>query len=123
MTTTKRLEPRFGLLQGMIVLAAMATALIHIVLAFQFSGGVDRVFLLNGLGYLVLTALLFAPFSALDRYRNAVRWGLIVYTLVTVLAWLFIGARSPIAYVDKTIELLLVICLWLDWQQSRTSRV
>ena len=118
MSTTRR----FGLLQGTIVLAAGATALIHILLAFQFPGGVDPVFLLNGLGYLVLTALLFVPLPALEPFRNLVRWTLIVYTLITVLAWLFIGARSPIAYLDKAIELLLIICLWLDWQQTRTSR-
>jgi hypothetical protein len=117
--TTKR---RFGLLQGTIVLAAGATALIHILLAFQFPGGVDPVFLLNGLGYLVLTALLFVPLPALESYRNLIRWALIVYTLITVLAWLLIGARSPVAYVDKAIELLLIVCLWLDWQQTRTSR-
>jgi hypothetical protein len=119
MTETRR----FGLLQGSIALAAVATALIHIVLAFQFVGGVDRVFLLNGLGYLVLTGLLFAPLAALDHYRNGIRWVLIAYTLVTVLAWVFIGVRSPIAYAVKTIELLLIVCLWLDWQQSRTSHL
>lgn len=118
MTTARR----FGLLQGIIVLAAGATALIHIVLAFQFPGGVDPVFLLNGLGYLVLTSLLFVPFPSLEPFRNLLRWVLIVYTMITVLAWLFIGARSPVAYLDKAIELLLIICLWLDWQQSRASR-
>jgi cellulose synthase/poly-beta-1,6-N-acetylglucosamine synthase-like glycosyltransferase len=117
MTTTRR----FGLLQGTIALAAGATALIHIVLAFQFPGGVDPVFLLNGLGYLVLTTLLFVPLQALDPYRNLLRWVLIVYTMVTVLAWLFVGARSPIAYVDKAIELVLIVCLWLDWQQTRRA--
>jgi cellulose synthase/poly-beta-1,6-N-acetylglucosamine synthase-like glycosyltransferase len=115
MTTTRR----FGLLQATIALAAVTTALIHIVLAFQFPGGVDTVFVLNGLGYLGLTALLLLPLRALDPYRNLVRWVLIGYTLVTVLAWLFVGARSPVAYLDKAVELLLIACLWLDWQQSR----
>ncbi len=115
MTTTRR----FGLLQGIIVLAATATALIHITLAFQFPGGVDPVFVLNGLGYLVLTALLFLPLPALARYRNLVRWVLIGYTLVTVVAWYFIGVRSTIAYVDKAIELVLIICLTLDWLLAR----
>ncbi len=110
---------RFGLLQIAIILAAVTTALIHIWLAFQFPGGVDPIFVLNGLGYLGLTALLFLPLPLLDPYRNLVRWVLIGYTLVTVLAWLWIGARSPLAYADKAIELLLVACLWLDWQRTR----
>lgn len=110
---------QFGWLQGVIVLAALTTALIHIWLAFQFPSGVDPVFVLNGLGYLALTALLFLPLPALDRWRNLLRWLLIGYTLVTLLAWLFIGARSPLAYFDKTVELLLIACLWLDGQRSR----
>ncbi len=115
MTTTRR----FGLLQGIIVLAAVATASIHIILAFQFPGGVDPVFVLNGLGYLALTALLFLPVPLLGRYHNLVRWVLIVYTLVTMAAWYFVGVRSTIAYVDKAVELLLIICLVLDWLLAR----
>lgn len=116
------LARRFGPLQLIIVLAAVATAFIHIALAFQFPTGVDPVFVLNGLGYLGLTALLLAPFAALDRYRNIIRWLLIVYTLVTVLAWVFVGVRSTIAYVDKAVELVLILALWLDWQRARPSR-
>ncbi len=115
MTTTRRL----GGLQVTIILAAAATALIHIWLAFQFPGGVDPVFVLNGLGYLGLTALLFLPFGVLDRYRNLIRWVLIAYTLVTIIAWVFVGQKDLwIAYVDKAIEVVLVIALWLDWQRA-----
>jgi hypothetical protein len=115
MTTTRRL----GLLQVTIILAAAATALIHIWLAFQFPGGVDPVFVLNGLGYLGLTALLFLPLRALDRYRNLIRWVLIAYTLVTIIAWVFVGQKDIwIAYVDKAIEIVLVLALWLDWQRA-----
>jgi hypothetical protein len=117
MTTARR----FGLLQGAIVLAAVTTALIHIWLAFQFPGGVDPVFVLNGVGYLGLTALLFLPLPWLAPYRTLIRWVLIGYTLVTVLAWVFVGVRSSLAYLDKAVELLLIACLWLDWQQSRRS--
>ena len=119
MITTRR----FGLLQGIIVLAATATALIHIILAFQFPGGVDPVFVLNGLGYLVLTALLFLPLPTLARYHNLVRWVLIGYTLVTVVAWYLIGVRSTIAYVDKAVEVVLIICLTLDWLLARKRSV
>ena len=55
----------------------------------------------------------------LGRYRNLVRWVLIGYTLVTMAAWYFIGVRSTIAYVDKAVELLLIICLVLDWLLAR----
>lgn len=118
--TTRR---RFGWLQAIIVLAATATALIHLWLAFQFLGGVDPVFVLNGLGFLGLTLLLFLPLPLLDRYRNLIRWALIAYTLVTIIGWIFVGDKDLwIAYVVKAIEVVLVFALWLDWQRARTEQ-
>mgnify|MGYP000901156076 CR=1 FL=1 len=115
--TTRR---GFDLLQAIILLAAVGTALIHLWLAFQFPGGVDPVFVLNGLGYLGLTLLLFLPLPLLDRFRNLVRWVLIAYTLVTIIGWLFVGEKSlAIAYVVKALEVVLVIALWLDWQRAQ----
>lgn len=121
--TTTGMTQRFGLLQGVIVLAAVTTALIHIVLAFQFPDGVDPIFILNGLGYLALVALLYLPLPALAGRRNLIRWLLIAYTLVTVVAWLFIGVRSTVAYLDKLIELVLIVALWLDGQRTRAGRI
>ena len=43
----------------------------------------------------------------------------LLWLTVTLLAWLFIGARSPLAYFDKAVELLLIASLWLDGQRSR----
>lgn len=116
-------KQRLGALQWAIVLLTIATALIHIWLAFQFPAGVDPVFVLNGLGYLTLLALLYLPIDALGRYRTMVRWILIAYTATTVILWLFpsIGARSPIAYVTKGIEVALIVCLWFDAQQARNA--
>lgn len=108
-----------GLRQWAIIVLTAATALIHIWLARQFESGVDPIFILNGAGYLGLLGLLYLPIALLTRYRAAVRWLLIAYTAVTVLAWLFVGARSTIAYVDKAIEIALIVCLWLEWQQGR----
>lgn len=109
-------------LQWVIILLIAATALMHIYLAFQLPGGVDSVFLLNGLGYLILAILIYAPIAALARYRNILRWVLIAYAAITVLAWLFIGARSMFAYVDKAIEIALIVLLWFDWQRQRGGR-
>ena len=117
MNTLRMLGP----LQWAIILLAVATALIHLTLAFWYPGGVDPIFLLNGLGYLGLVALLYWPAPALAHYRNVVRWVLIAYTAATIIIWLFpqIGARSPLAYVTKVIEIALIICVWLDWVRSR----
>ena len=48
-------ETGFGALQAGIVLLTLATAIIHLTLLFP-----DTLFILNGLGYLVLLALVFS---------------------------------------------------------------
>jgi hypothetical protein len=90
-----------------IVLLTLGTALIHLQLAFP-----DTVFILNGLGYLTLLVALYVP--QLARYRNAVRWVLSGYAALTIFFWILIGARSPIGYIDKAIEVALIALLLLE---------
>ena len=106
-------QPRLGMVQIGVIVLTVATAIIHFVLAF------DWLFIANALGYLALVAALYVPVRALDPYRNLARWGLLFYTSITVVAWVLIGVRSPIAYIDKAIELLLIVLLVVDWQQRR----
>lgn len=113
MTETVRTSNRIGALQIGIILLALATAIIHIALAIPEN---LLMFYLNGLGYIVLTAALFLP--QLSRYRNIIRWLLIAFTLVTILAWAAIGMRTPIGYIDKLIEVALVVLLFIDGRQS-----
>ena len=96
-------------LQAGIVLLTLATALIHLQLAFP-----DPVFILNGLGYLALLAALYLPIPQVARYRNAVRWVLIGYTALTIFLWILFGARIPIGYIDKAIEVALIALLLLE---------
>jgi hypothetical protein len=97
-----------------IVLLTLATALIHLQLAFP-----DPAFILNGLGYLALLAALYLPVPRLARYRNIVRRVLIGFTALTILLWILLGARTPIGYVDKAIEIALILLLLLDARMSR----
>lgn len=106
-------HPRFGALQIGIIVLTVTTAVIHFALAF------DWLFIANGLGYLALLAALYVPVSALLPYRQWARWGLMLYTAVTVVMWVFIGARTAVAYVDKLIEVLLIALLWLEDQAAR----
>ena len=107
-----RTQTRFGWVQVGIVILALATALIHFSLS--LSMGFDLLFTLNGLGYLALLAALFLTIPFLSRYRPILRILMILFTLVTIVAWVFLGARNTIGYVDKLIEVALVILLWLD---------
>lgn len=100
---------RFGPLQIAIVLLAIATALIHLWLGLV--AGLP-LFILNGIGYLGLAAALYLP--QLRAYQKWARWGLIAFTAITVLAWVAIGQRSAIGYIDKLIEVVLIGLLWID---------
>lgn len=106
-----------GPLQWGILVFTVITAAIHIWLGLGFLDSGGQIFVLNGLGYLGLLALLLLPMASLARYRSSVRWLFIAYTAVTVVAWVLIGTRTPLAFFDKAVEIALIALLWLDGQQ------
>jgi hypothetical protein len=62
-----------------IILAALATAFLHITL------WPDIMFTLNGLGYLALLAAYFLPIPFFQERRKLVWWALAGYTLLTII--------------------------------------
>ena len=111
--TTSRAPGETILRVGIIVLT-LATALIHLQLAFP-----DPAFILNGLGYLALLAALYLPIPRVAPYRNLVRWALVGYAALSILLWVFLGARTPIGYIDKAIEVSLIALLLLEARSAR----
>ncbi|OGO36175.1 MAG: hypothetical protein A2W35_10415 [Chloroflexi bacterium RBG_16_57_11] len=112
MTTTKKAS-QFGALQIAIILLTVATAVIHLALGISLlSLGGLPMFILNGIGYLALLVALFLP--QLRQYQKYTRWVLIGFTAITVLAWVAIGQRITIGYIDKVIEVALIVCLVVD---------
>jgi len=114
---------RIGTLQIGVIVLTVFTALVHLWLAYEqltigMAGGVMFVF--NGLGYLGLLAALYLPLPIefVNQNRSLVRWALIAFALVTILAWAAIGERSLIGYTDKTIEVVLVILLFVESRQK-----
>ncbi len=104
-----------GLLDIGIIVLTLATAIIHLQLVFP-----SVLFILNGLGYLGLLGALYLPIPQLAGYRPLVRWALMGYTALTVVLWIIIGTESRIliAYIDKAIEVVLIILLWLESRWS-----
>jgi hypothetical protein len=102
-----------GALRAGIAVLTLATALIHLQLNFP-----DPVFMLNGLGYLALLAALYLPVPRIARYRNLVRWALIGYAALTIFLWILLGARTPIGYTDKVIEIVLIALLLIEARRS-----
>jgi hypothetical protein len=94
------------LVRAIIILLTLATAAIHITL-----GGV--LFTMNAVGYATLAALMVAP-GPVGHFRVFVRLALIGFTMATIGGWLLFGARFPLAYLDKAIEVALVAAVSLE---------
>lgn len=96
-----------------IVALTVITALIHLGLGIN---PLNPLFLLNGVGYLVLiVALYFIPQLA-DK-RALIRWALLAFTAVTFLLYFVFNwpeIWGPVGLIDKAVELALIILLWLD---------
>jgi hypothetical protein len=76
-----------------IIIAALATALLHLAAAFDkqlFPDSPDSLFILNGIGYLGLLGAYFLPISLFQQKHNLVRQGLIAFAILTIGAWIFI---------------------------------
>lgn len=97
-----------------IIILTLGTAFIHLTLAFP-----DAVFILNGLGYLTLLVALYLPIPQLTQYRHLVRWTLVGYTALTIFLWVLFGARTPIGYIDKLIEAVLIALLIVEARCTR----
>lgn len=113
---TQASRSSIGPVQIAIIVLTIATAAIHLYLVKELvaAGMSGWMFILNGLGYLSLLAALFLPVPIFLRYRSVIRILLMLFTLVTILGWVFMGARSIWGYTDKAIEIALLVCLWLD---------
>jgi hypothetical protein len=96
--------------RGAILILTLATAAIHASL-----GG--TLFLLNAVGYTTLAIVLLLP-GPVRRVHWLARLALLGFAATTILAWVFLGARFPLAYLDKAIELALVALLVVEIARS-----
>ena len=100
-----------------IILFCLITAYLHLSLYPDFS------FVLNGVGYISLLIAYFLPIPFLQErdIHVILWWGLVIYTLTTILLWVIIGdmhfvmgTSSATGYYAKTAEILLLAFLWMD---------
>ena len=99
-----------------IIILTVVTAIIHIGLAFYALSAGDMttfvMFLLNGVGYLVLLAAYTLPLPLARNYTKLVRWAFIAFTAVTIIGWVAIGLKNVVGYSDKLIEVALIVLLF-----------
>ena len=104
-----RLQPTMALLRASVVLLTLGTAVIHASL-----GGV--LFLANAAGYVAFAVAMVLP-GRIGQLRWLVRLALLGFTATTIGAWFLFGARFPLAYVDKGLEVALIAVLAVElWQ-------
>jgi hypothetical protein len=112
-STTPRSAVDIAIRIGVVVLTLMA-AIVHLSHLFP-----DPVFVLNGLGYLTLLAALYLPIPLLVSHRRLVRWTLIGYATLTILAWVAIGERTLLGYSTTAGEVALVILMLMEGRRMR----
>ena len=105
-----------------IILSNLATAFLHISLF------PDIMFTLNGVGYLGLLGAYFLPIPFLQERHRLVWWGMLGYTILTLILWVIMGDKqfvagtsSAIGYYAKAAEVILLALLWADRPQAVTA--
>ncbi len=109
-------QTKIGGLEVGIIILTLATAIIHLTLVHSL---MDIAFILNGLGYMALLAALYLPIPLFAGRRSLVRFALMGFAALTIIAWIAIGDKTWwLGYVAKVIEIVLIILLWLENQRS-----
>jgi hypothetical protein len=101
-------EQRLGTitLRGLILTLTVATGVIHATL-----GGV--LFTMNAFAFGTLAVAFVLP-EPIAQARWLVRVAILGFAAATIAGWLVFGARFPLAYLDKAIELALVVAVAID---------
>ena len=102
-----------------ILVSGLATAFLHLYLASKM-GFFDPI-VLNGLGYIGLLGAYFLPIPFFQQKHKLVWWGLVGYTILTIILWFILGDKNfvfgtsaAIGYYAKTAEVILLAFLWSD---------
>ena len=107
-----RVEPRLGtiVIRSLVVALTLATAAIHLSL-----GG--PLFTANAIGYGTLALAMIVP-GPFGQVRWLVRLALIGFATGTIVGWVLFGARFPLAYLDKAIEVALIAAVTFELWRS-----
>jgi hypothetical protein len=101
-------------LHAIIIVTALITALIHLVLLSVLIGSISWLFVINGLGFLALLGAWYFTPGFLKNYRTAIHWIFILYTAVTIAAWVATGdLNDPLGILTKIDEFILLVALFL----------
>lgn len=100
-----------------ITILTLITASVHLLLGIS---GSDPLFILNGIGYLVLLYIFFWTPGFLQGQKSLIRWGFMGFTALTIVLYFVMNPdrfESVLGLITKFDELLLIVGLW----QSKDS--
>ena len=101
-------------LRFVILVLGLITGVIHTVIL-PLLGFEWLLMPLNGLGYIVLTGLVFFDPDFLSERRKLVIYLFIAYNLVTIVGFFLLNSPpyDPLGLITKVVEVLLIVALWL----------
>ena len=108
-------------LRIVILLSALFTGLVHLVLLSIQLGSPSPIFILNGLGYLVLLGLFWFNPSFVAGRRTLFHYAFMAYAAVTILLWIPAGQRDLTAYLTKASEVVLIVALWANLRAEKAA--
>jgi hypothetical protein len=98
----------------LIIVTAILTGIIHLLVLSMLIGQVSMLFILNGLGFLVLLAAWYYTPGFLSQQRGALHVVFMLYTLATIGAWIAIGDKGDMLGIfTKLVEVVLLAALVL----------
>lgn len=113
-----------GPLQIGIILLALATAGIHLYFVL-FDAEINQLFRFlftgNFLAYVILSAALYLPVGPLSSLRPITRFLLVGLAVVAIAGYLYVGVFDLLGWIDKGIEVVLIVLLLVDAGTSRSS--
>jgi hypothetical protein len=100
----------------LLMIAVVITAIVHLSLGSDFlTNPGDIMFLLNGIGYIVLTVLFIFPIAWTQPYHEIIRWVLVGYTVLTIILWVVMNGKiEPVGIITKLSELAIIVILIID---------
>jgi hypothetical protein len=106
-------------LRWVIIVTTLVTAAIHLGLATRGPALFTALFVLNGVGYIVLLLAYLGRLAFLHVSRGVIYWAYMAFTAVTILAYFLLSSISPIGLVDKAVELVLLVALYLSMRAEQ----
>ena len=102
-----------------ILVLGLITAIIHLVILPAI--GFEWLLMpLNGLGYLVLTGVVFFEPAFLAKWRKQILYLFMAYNLITILGYFYVNifmfgplTFKPLDAFTKLVEVLLMVVLWM----------